>query len=215
MKGLTRLKPHDFVTNAGFVAEDGQPYPRSVSAAVIIPIKSFDLAKGRLATRLSPAERAALAKNMATTVIAAAHDLVVYVVCDDAEVAAFAIAQDANVVWRPARGLNGAVEDGREAAAADGHDRIIVAHGDLPKARDLTWLADATGVLIVTDRRSDGTNVMSLPVDPAFGFAYGSGSADLHRTESERLSWPVEIVHDDDLGWDIDVPEDLVVFENL
>ncbi len=198
------------------------PTPRRIlapmSAAVIIPVKSFDLAKGRLADTLADEDRARLARMMAGTVITSAHELDVYVVCDDDDVAAFVADLGANVVWRAAKGLNQAVRDGIEAAAADGHDRAIVAHADLPKARDLRWLADvepADGVVIVTDRRSDGTNVMSLPIGTPFDFRYGTGSATAHRDEAQRCELPVEIVHDDDLGWDVDVPDDLVVFDSL
>ncbi len=188
-----------------------------MSAAVIIPVKSFDLAKGRLADSLSPDERARLARTMAGTVIAAAHELDVYVVCDDDDVASFVADLGAAVVWKPARGLNHAVRDGIEAALADGHDRAIVAHADLPRARDLRWLA-STGdddIVIVTDRRSDGTNVMSLPLGIEFDFHYGPGSADAHRAEADRRGLRLAIVHDDDLGWDVDVPDDLAVFDTI
>lgn len=187
----------------------------SVTSAVIIPIKSFDTAKGRLASELSPDQREVLARRMAATVIASAHSLPVYVVCDDADVAAFAVNHGALVVWRPAQGLNVAVADGVEAVAADGHDRAIVAHGDLPRANDLTWLADVEGVVIVTDRRADGTNVMSIPTTSAFDFAYGEGSGALHKAEAERQGLSVEIVHDEALGWDVDVPEDLEIIDDL
>ncbi len=152
---------------------------------------------------------------MAATVIAAAQSLPVYVVCDDADVAAFAVNHRALVVWRPAKGLNAAVADGLEAVAADGHDRAIVAHGDLPRARDLTWLADVDDIVLVTDRHGEGTNVISIPTTHPFDFAYGEGSATLHRAEADRRGIPIEIVHDDDLGWDVDVPEDLTVIDDL
>ncbi len=187
-----------------------------MSAAVIIPVKSFDLAKGRLADSLDADERARLARTMAGTVIAAAGGLPVYVVCDDDDVAAFVADLGANVVWRAARGLDQAVRDGVAALADDGYERAIIAHADLPKARDLTWLATTEppgAVVVVTDRRADGTNVLSVPVDVEFEFHYGVGSAAAHRAEAERLGLSVTVVHDDELGWDVDLPEDLAVFD--
>lgn len=186
-----------------------------MTSAVIIPIKSFELAKGRLASELSPDQRAVLARRMATTVIQAAGSLPVYVVCDDSEVATFAMNHGALVVWRPAHGLNAAVSDGLEAVKADGATRAIIAHGDLPQARDLSWLADADGIVIVTDRHGDGTNVMSMPTAEPFEFAYGEGSATAHLTEAERRGIAAKIVHDEELGWDVDVPEDLAVIDDL
>lgn len=183
------------------------------TAAVLIPVKSFDLAKGRLAERLSPTERARLARVMARRVIDAASPLTAWVVCDSAEVADFAVSCGANVLWRPSRGLNAAVADGRDFARAEGIARLIVAHADLPLARELAWVAAGEGVTIVRDRRHDGTNVMAIPTEQPFTFHYGPGSAAAHRREAEDRGLDVRVVDDPDLGWDIDVPEDLATID--
>ena len=182
---------------------------------MLIPIKSFDLAKGRLSEAIAPAQRAALAEHMAGTVIAAARDLSVWVICGDHAVADFARANGAHVIWRAPRGLNGAIEDGTEHLLACGFDRAIIAHADLPLATDLTFL-DRTGdvVALVPDRRSDGSNVLSIPLGRGFTFHYGPGSAAAHKAETERLGLPFEVVIDEELGWDVDVPEDLAVLDS-
>ena len=41
----------------------------------------------------------------------------------------------AMVMWEPGQGLNGAVRAGVDQLAAAGVERVIVAHGDLPRAR--------------------------------------------------------------------------------
>ncbi len=51
--------------------------------AVLVPVKAFGQAKLRLAPALSPPERAALAREMATRVVRSAGRLPVAVVCDD------------------------------------------------------------------------------------------------------------------------------------
>jgi 2-phospho-L-lactate guanylyltransferase len=177
----------------------------------LIPIKSFELAKGRLAGALDEAERAALARRMARGVIAATHGLPAWVICDDHRVAELGVGAGANVIWRPARGLNAAVTEGMSFLGELGFDRIVVAHADLPLARDLTWVAEGDGVTIVPDRRNDGTNVMALPIDPRFTFCYGIGSARAHRDEADRLGLACRVVADPALGWDVDLPEDLSV----
>ncbi len=96
--------------------------------AVLIPIKSFDLAKGRLAASVDPAERSVLAKEMAATVIRAAGTLPVWVVCGDHAVADFARANGADVIWRKPNGLNSAIADGTADLEARGVDRAIIAH---------------------------------------------------------------------------------------
>jgi len=185
-----------------------------VPGAVLIPIKSFDLAKGRLSTAVEPALRAALAEHMAATVIAAAQELSVWIVCGDHTVADFARANDANVIWREPRGLNGAIADGTEHLLARGFDRAIIAHADLPLATDLTFL-DIHGdtVTLVPDRRNDGSNVMSIPLGRGFTFHYGPGSAAAHEAETERVGLPFQKVINEQLGWDVDVPEDLAVLD--
>jgi 2-phospho-L-lactate guanylyltransferase len=179
------------------------------SAAVVVPVKAFSAAKLRLASALDPPARAALARRLADGVVAAARPLRVVVVCDDDEVRDWALAAGADVVWCPDRGLNGAVADGVEALRAEGVDRAIVAHADLPLARELAWVADFPGVTLVPDRRRDGSNVLAVPTDAGFGFAYGAGSFARHRAEATRLGLPLRIVDDPALRWDVDIPADL------
>lgn len=178
--------------------------------AVLIPVKAFVDAKARLAPALGPAERAQLAETMATTVVHAASTLPVWVVCDDDAVAAWATKVGANVLWKPGRGLNGAVAEGVTDLAHLDIGRAIVVHADLPHARDLAHLAARDGITLVPDRRDDGTNVIVLPTDSGFEFAYGPGSFSRHVEEAQRRVDVVHIERDERLGWDVDVPADLV-----
>lgn len=184
-----------------------------MALAILVPIKSFDLAKGRLADALDPHQRADLARQMAAGVLRARGSVPAWVICDDAEVAAFATKNGAGVIWAPSRGLNPAVTDGVEFLAGQGAERVIVAHADLPLATDLAWVGDFDGVTIVPDRRDDGTNVLCVPTGKNFVFQYGEGSAARHMAEAERLSLELRVVPDDKLGWDVDVPEDLAVID--
>lgn len=181
---------------------------------VLVPVKAFADAKVRLAPALDPSRRADLARTMATGVVRAAGDLGVWVVCDDDEVAAWAASVGADVLWMPQRGLNLAVSEGVAALAVAGMARVIVCHADLPAATRLDHLvpADAAAptMVVVPDRRRDGTNVVSLPAACGFRFAYGAGSFDRHLSEAHRLGLDVEVVHDPGLAWDVDVPEDLL-----
>lgn len=177
--------------------------------AVLIPVKAFSDAKARLADALGPTERAALAQSMAENVIAAAAPLPVWIVCDNTEVAAWATRMGANVLWKPDRGLNGAVNEGVADLAHLDIDIVIVAHADLPHAENLGWLADAEGVTLVPDRHQDGTNVIVIPTDSGFVFSYGPASFARHQAEAERRGLPLRIVHDHRLAWDVDRPEDL------
>ncbi|MDH3681399.1 MAG: 2-phospho-L-lactate guanylyltransferase [Acidimicrobiia bacterium] len=183
------------------------------ATAVVIPVKSFEVAKGRLADTLDAEARTTLARRMAGAVVAAAAPLSAWVVCEDHDVAAWALSRGAGVIWREAPGLNAAVTAAVEFLAADGYRRAIIAHGDLPLASELEWVGDFGGVTIVPDRRGDGTNVLSVPTAAGFVFAYGPGSAAKHRAEAERLGLPIRVAEDERLGWDVDTPDDLAVFD--
>ena len=179
--------------------------------AVLMPVKAFADAKVRLAPALDGAARAALARTMADHVMTAAGDLPVAVVCDDAEVAAWARSRGALVIGEPGRGLNGAVARGVAQLVEAGARQVIVAHADLPLAGDLRWVARFPGVTLVPDRRDDGTNVVCLPATAAgdFTFAYGPGSFRRHSAEARRLGLSLRVVREPGLAWDVDIPADL------
>ena len=176
---------------------------------VVVPVKAFADAKARLAPVLDPHERARLARRLADTVVAAAAPLPVVVTCDHDDVRQWALDMGHEVDWTPGLGLNGAVNATVERLATRGIPRVIVAHADLPFARNLARLADGPAVTLVPDRHEDGTNVMSVPTDAGWTFRYGPGSFALHREEAARLGLEVRVLRDRALAWDIDHPEDL------
>lgn len=178
--------------------------------ALLVPVKAFAEAKGRLAPALSPNDRAALARRLASGVVAAAGSLPVAVVCDDQDVAAWARHLGALVIWEPGQGLNRAVEAGVAHLTRAGVQQVVVAAGDLARVSDLSWVADFAGFTIVPDRRHDGTNVIGVPTSSNFSFAYGPGSYRRHLAAARRSGAPVRVVHGSELAWDVDVPEDLV-----
>ena len=181
----------------------------TVQVAVVIPIKSFTVAKGRLASTLSPSARASLARDCAATVVRAAHPLPVYVVCSDPDVAQWAKSLNAHVVDCPTPGLDIAVATGVRQAESDGATHVIVAHGDLPLAHNLAHVAREGIVTIVPDRHRDGTNVLSFPLGLGFTTAYGPGSCDNHIRIAESLGLGIEIMNDESLELDVDTSDDL------
>jgi 2-phospho-L-lactate guanylyltransferase len=185
--------------------------PPLKGCVVLVPVKAFARAKERLAPDLDPDERAALARAMATHVVHAAEPLPVAVVCDDDGVAEWADSEGAVVLLEPGRGLNGAVAAGVARLAAAGATEVVVAHSDLPLAEGLARLAGFDGVTLVPDRFEDGTNVMCVPADTAFGFAYGPRSFSRHAEEATRLGLAVRVRRDPGLTLDVDVAADLLL----
>jgi 2-phospho-L-lactate guanylyltransferase len=180
--------------------------------AVLVPIKAFAAAKVRLAPVLDSAEREALARSLAAGVLRAASGGALSVVCDDEEVAHFAESHDARVIWTPGLGLSRAVAEGVRVLRRQGAVTVVVAHADLPRpgrlARFGLELPEAT-VAIAPDRRNDGTNVIAVPTSAGFSFSYGPGSFGRHLFEAGRLGLATEVVDDDELSLDVDLPADL------
>lgn len=192
--------------------------------AVLLAVKPFSLAKSRLAPVLGPAERAELARSMATSVVAAAGQLPVFVICGDLEVAAWAESLGATVLRDPGSGLNPAVSAGVNEVAELGFARVIVAHGDLPLLRTFAAFVidNPTMIVIAPDRHGTGTNIVSIPVEAVgavanigsastehFQFCFGPGSFARHQSEALRTRLQVRIVRDLGSATDIDTPSDL------
>lgn len=176
---------------------------------MLVPVKAFSDAKARLAAVLGDAERERLARWTAARVLAAAGELPTYVACDDEQVATWAGEHGAAILWHPGVGLNAAVNssvaDLREAGVTD----VIVAHGDLPRAHSLASLTEPGTLTLVPDRHGDGTNVIALPTELQFRFAYGPGSFQRHLDAAIAAGHSVRVRRDPLLAADIDTPADL------
>ena len=180
-------------------------------AAVLVPLRSLRDGKLRLADALGTEARAELIKSMAEIVLAAAGEIDVLVVHEDHAVAEWAEACGASALRPDQPGLNKAVAAGHRHLRAAGYERVIIAHADLPLAKDLSVMLQPAPITIAPDRHRDGTNVMCVPAALEFPFAYGPGSFRAHQDASRSLGIePVE-VNVPDLSWDVDNPEDLEI----
>jgi 2-phospho-L-lactate guanylyltransferase len=151
------------------------------------------------------------------------------------------------IVLQPADrpGLNAAVDVGREIAAegasTEGPVRLLVAHADLPAltpADVAALLAEDAPVVVATDRRGAGTNLLALdppasapsstgllsesgserheprarpdggPVDEGFRFRFGPDSRAAHVAEAERLGLRAVVVQRPGTAVDLDTVED-------
>jgi 2-phospho-L-lactate guanylyltransferase len=182
---------------------------------VLIPVKALAEAKLRLSERFHDQDRQRMARAMAHRVVSAAGAIPVSVVCDDPEIAEWAAGVGANIITRPGRGLNGAVNDAVAKLRTAGAQQVIVAHADLPFAADLGVVAGFPGVTLVPDRHGDGTNVCCVPADAGFVFHYGPGSFRAHVHEAARVGQRLRVLQHRRLGWDIDRPADMAVPADL
>ena len=182
------------------------------SDVTLVPVKAFADAKVRLRTALDAEARIELARRLAEGVIRSASYGPVAVVCDDDEVALWASALGASVIWAPGKGLNRAVAFGVSELESRGAARITVVHGDILDPSGLESIPSFSGILLVPDLRDDGTNVISLPSGADFTFTYGPGSFRRHHALAESSEHDVMILRDLRLGHDVDQPSDLPSF---
>ena len=180
-----------------------------MQVALVVPMKSFGVAKGRLADVLNASEREQLARDCARVVVTAGGNWATYVVCDATDVASWATKMGARVVRCPSPGLNAAVAAGISAAISDGAQHIVVAHGDLPLACTFEHLVLDGQVALVPDRHMDGTNVLSFPADMRFATAYGAQSFSRHQDILTTHGFKYVVINDDKLSLDLDTADDL------
>ena len=175
-----------------------------METAALIPIKAFHAAKARLAPVLSAADRQRLAEWMARRVVEALRPMPTFVACDDEQVAEWAERVGAGVLWGPGLGLNGAIDHGVDTLAGKGADHVVIAHGDLPRPAGLASTAIADTVVLVPDRRRDGTNVLARPTAVKLPADYGAASFLRHLDAALATGAPLQVRSDPFLSIDID-----------
>ncbi|MEX1207991.1 MAG: 2-phospho-L-lactate guanylyltransferase [Acidimicrobiia bacterium] len=173
----------------------------------IIPLKGFDLAKGRL--DLSPENRSSLTQAVAEHVITACRDggLTPLVVTGSEGMRVWAAAFGAEVlVETPGKGLDAAAAYG--AAQAGGGPWLVV-HGDLPllSAEDIAHVGHllAQGGVVLAPSRDGGTNL--LGANGHFDFRYGPAS--FHRHLAVAAGREVKVVIRPGTALEIDTLSDL------
>lgn len=200
---------------AGRATQTADPYAGRVGSAAaitaVVPIRSFAGGKNRLGTVLDARQREALARWTAGRVLDALNSIDVVVVTADIAVARWARGRGASVLDPEGDGLNHAVEVARRSLRDRGVSRMVVVHADLPLCEAVPSVLDAADVVLVPDRTLDGTNVLVLPTESRFSFAYGPGSFRRHldAVTSDRSIRSVAVRPHPLVGLDLDTGDDL------
>jgi 2-phospho-L-lactate guanylyltransferase len=174
-----------------------------MSTAVVVPLKRFDRAKSRL--RLNrDLDVTAIVEQLARGVILSCRPRPVFIVSEDVDLAAFAASLDVELLLSSSATLNEALQTAYESLG-DRFDRLIIAHGDLRFPEGLGSFEFEAGITLFADHHGEGTNVMVVPAQLDFHFAYGPGSLHHHADEARRLG----VAHRVDLtsSWRFDVDE--------
>lgn len=187
--------------------------------AALVPVKSLDQAKGRLAALLSDAERRRLALAMLEDVLRALQAVPrvedVAVVSPDADVLARAEELGAEPLSEPplCRGVNQALAHASAALSGRGAEALMVVAADLPAAlpADIDAVLDALpekGIALVpTDDR--GTGAIALRPPDTVPFRFGRRSSVAHKREAVARGLPARVLHLASLSRDVDEPDDL------
>lgn len=179
-------------------------------AVLVLPLKSFGNAKGRLSTVVSPELRERLARECAERVAAASSGLPVVVVTDSGnDVTQWAANRSLDCIVQTSPGLNGAARDGVAWAREKGYSAAVIAHSDIPLASNVAQFIDDNAVVIVPDRAHDGTNLLVVPTTTDFTFHYGPGSFKKHVDEAMQRGHAPRIAISDEWSLDLDNPDDL------
>ncbi|HEX5368880.1 MAG TPA: 2-phospho-L-lactate guanylyltransferase [Dehalococcoidia bacterium] len=190
-----------------------------------MPVKPFDWAKSRLEGVLSPAGRAALARRLMLGSLQALHESACFerIVVVSRDETALALALNAGALTLTERGepgLNAALQEARNRALAEGATSLLVLASDLPlvSATDIRAVVDASdgaAVVIVPDRRDEGTNALLLMPPDAIAFGFGGLSSQRHLGLARDAAISTRVLRLEGIGFDVDLPQDLQDLERL
>jgi 2-phospho-L-lactate guanylyltransferase len=186
----------------------------------VVPLKSPDGAKSRLAGVLNVAQRRHLFFALAKRVILALHATpgidTVAVVTASAEVAAFARSLNAELIRQAADfGTSSAFASAVRQLGALRLRQLLMIAGDLalvsPPAlgRIVALAGSRPGVVVVPDRHRLGTNALLCTPPEVMAPCFGADSFRLHLRAAEAAGVPAYALDVEELALDVDVAEDL------
>src|SRR5690348_15306217 len=180
-------------------------------------VKSYGSAKSRLAGALPPERRLSLVESMLGHVLDTLRST--------PEVDQVAVVGPEHVPGEiiefadEGGGLNSALTQAAQQAAARGARQLVIVHADLPRVRpeEISALiegAKASGMAIAPDHRGTGTNALCLPLPLPVALSFGPGSFERHVAEAAARGLTPAIVRLPGLAFDLDELEDLQSYED-
>jgi 2-phospho-L-lactate/phosphoenolpyruvate guanylyltransferase len=183
---------------------------------ILLPVKPFELGKGRLSAVLDPPARAALNARFFDHVLAEAIAVVgakrCIVITRSPSLRARARARAAIALTETGFGQNTALEQGAEAARREGAERLLALSCDLPLlGRDdvAAMLSQSGDVVLASDVAGVGTNALRTSASQYFRYSFGDDSRLRHLREANRRSLKTAEISRAGLARDIDHPADL------
>ena len=185
----------------------------------IVPVKDLEVTKSRLSPFLTPKEREMLTLKMLDHVLATLGevDVVEQIGVVSPSPRALFVAEEAKAtaLLQESRGLNNALEEGRNWAISEGASSLLVLPADLPylsvfDVRMLTTISRDERVAVISpDEADEGTNALLIRPADAMPFAFGPGSYEAHQLMAKEHRLEVKIYKQASVSHDVDTLEDL------
>jgi 2-phospho-L-lactate guanylyltransferase len=195
-----------------------------MTTIAILPLKTLDRAKQRLATELDASPRRSLVEAMFSDALIALRRATtidsVIVVTPDHVAQRIGAGYGGEVIEDADAGHNEAARRGIEHALTRGADRVLLVPGDCPllDPDEIDALVGrrvrSRSVLVVPDRHGTGTNALLITPPDAFTPSFGEGSHDRHLEQARAEGLTAESVPVPSLGLDVDTPEDLAALSD-
>ena len=192
----------------------------TLRVVALIPVKSLEFGKARLADALDLEQRIQLTEETLRRLIhvlsAEPRVTRIAVVTSDAHVIAWLAGRPVEHLTESGHGLNDALREARTQLSTC--DALLVLPADLAAItlHDVAAIIDAAEctcasnrcIVIAPDRHDHGTNALLLRPPDVIDFAFGTDSAHLHAAAAAQQNAHVHFYRSDSIGLDLDLPED-------
>ena len=188
--------------------------------AIVLPVKSLDESKTRLAPVLAPLERAALTLAMLEDVIDVTLLLPgweTWVISPDEAVLEVAARRGVTAVPEERPPLAAAIRQTEDEALARGASALAVLLPDTPlvTVAALTRAVHTLGPVVVAPARDEtGTNLLLRRPPTAITSSFGRDSYRKHMESAAEADVPIAVVQQPELAFDVDLPDDILTVVN-
>jgi 2-phospho-L-lactate guanylyltransferase len=192
----------------------------------IIPVKPLSQAKSRLATVLTPAERKHLAAELLERTVRLLLSVWeirgALVISRDADVLAMAPKWGAQSIQESGTPeLNSALRLATQKLSTWNADAVLVVPEDIPLLTGddvqqvLSLAREANSVVIVPDRREEGTNLLFMRPPGLIPYWFGEHSFAEHQRLAREANAALSIYRSERAALDLDTPDDLRQYREL
>lgn len=197
--------------------------PDPTTPWLLLPVKSMQTGKGRLAPALSSSERRALNEFFLRRMIALVSSYPglhkTAIISDAADTLDLAAALGVGTIRQGhAHDLNQAVTQGCHHLYARGATDILILPVDLPliqpaDIQEIAGLGRRHSLVICPDKNRVGTNAIFLSAQATIRFQFGPQSYIRHQDEARLRGYSPCLHFNPRIAIDIDVPDDLIMLD--